>query len=76
MAKEKNNRVRVSLDFINEQHCRDFALRIAKEQRFEWNPNRVSRDEFLVDLNCRVRALIYGSVKKHATVGKTIRFLF
>ena len=74
--KKTNNRVHIKLDFINETHCKAYAMRIAKEQRPEWNPDRVSRDEFLIDLNAKVRQLIYGSIKKHPTKGKTIRFLF
>lgn len=72
----ENNKVHISLDFINEHRCKTYALQIAQEQRLGWDAKQVSRDEFLTDLNAKVRNLIYGAVMKHPTRGKTIRFLF
>lgn len=72
----KNNRIRISLDFINEKKCRKYALQIAKTQRLGCRFNRVSREEFLCDLNALVRTRICDAVLKHPTKGKTIRFLF
>lgn len=63
-------------DLINRKHCKDFALRIAKDMRTGWMPNRVSDKEFLQDLNTKVRNLITSAVAHHPTKGKTIKYLF
>ena len=59
---------------INMKHCRDMALRIARDRRKGWSPNRVSK-EYLDKLDAKVRAIIIKSVMSHRSVGKTIKDL-
>jgi hypothetical protein len=59
---------------INMKHCRDMALRVARDKRTGWAPHRVSR-EYLDKLDAKVRAIIFKSVMSHRSVGKTIRDL-
>lgn len=60
--------------FINRAQCRKFALRWAKENRRGWDPNRVSK-QFLDDLDTKVRLMIQGAIKRHRSVGTTIKDL-
>ena len=59
---------------INMKHCRDMALRVARDKRTGWSPHRVSR-EYLDKLDAKVRVIIFRSVMSHRSVGKTIRDL-
>ncbi|MHC4104765.1 MAG: hypothetical protein ACYSR9_07495 [Planctomycetota bacterium] len=59
---------------INMKHCRDMALRIARDRRTGWSPKRVSK-EYLDKLDAKVRAMIIRSVMSHRSVGKTIKDL-
>ena len=61
--------------FINNKHCKDFALQWAKEMRPGWEPTQVSK-QWLDDLNTLNRNKITGSIAHHPTVGKTIKYLF
>ena len=58
--------------FINRAQCRKFALRWAKENRRGWEPNRVSK-QFLDDLDTKVRLTIQAAIKRHRSVGTTIK---
>jgi len=62
-------------NLINKAACKKFALRWAQEHRTGWLPTRVSQ-QFLDDLDSKVRLLVQGSVNRHRTVGKTIIDLF
>jgi len=62
-------------DLINKKHCKEFAKRYAQDTRTGWLPERVS-EQFLEDLNSKVRLLITGAISRHPTVGKTIKYLF
>jgi len=64
----------MSNGLINRQHCKQFALRWAQETRKGWTAERVSK-QFLDDLDTRVRLLIQGAIRRHPSVGKTIRDL-
>ena len=57
---------------LNKAQCKKFALRWAKECRTGWKPERVSK-QFIDDLETKVRLLIQSSIKRHPTVGKTIK---
>jgi len=59
---------------INMKHCRNMALRIARDRRKGWAPQRVSK-EYLDKLDAKVRAMIIKSVMSHRSVGKTIKDL-
>ncbi len=59
---------------LNKAQCKKFALRWAKECRMGWNPERVSK-QFIDDLEIKVRLAIQSAVKRHPTVGKTIKDL-
>ena len=59
---------------LNKAQCKKFALRWAKESRTGWNPERVSK-QFIDDLEARVRLAIQSAIKRHPTVGKTIKDL-
>jgi len=59
---------------INMKHCRKMALRIARDKRKGWSPERVSK-EYLDKLDTKVRAMIIRSVMSHRSVGKTIKDL-
>ena len=59
---------------INDKHCKEFALRWTRDTRRGWGANRVSK-QFLDDLDTKVRLLIQGAIKRHPSVGKTIRDL-
>jgi hypothetical protein len=59
---------------INIKHCRSMALRIARDKRTGWSPQRVSK-EYLDKLDAKVRAIIIKSVMSHRSVGKTIKDL-
>jgi hypothetical protein len=59
---------------INMKHCRNMALRIARDRRTGWAPNRVSK-EYLDKLDAKVRAIIIKSVMSHRSVGRTIKDL-
>ncbi len=50
------------------------ALRIARDKRTGWSPQRVSK-EYLDKLDAKVRAIIIKSVMSHRSVGKTIKDL-
>ena len=50
------------------------ALKIARDRRKGWEPNRVSK-EYLDKLDAKVRAIIIKSVMSHRSVGKTIKDL-
>jgi len=60
--------------FINRAQCRKFALIWAKENRRGWDPNRVSK-QFLDDLDAKVRLTIQKAIKRHRSVGTTIKDL-
>lgn len=62
-------------DLINIKHCKELALRFAKDNRKGCDFSRVSK-QFLNDLNTLVRLRITGAVMKHPSVGKTITHLF
>lgn len=59
---------------INRVHCRGFALRWAKENRRGWAPERVSK-QFLDDLDTKVRIVVQSAIKRHPSIGKTIKDL-
>jgi len=59
---------------INRTECRKFALRWAQEHRKGWTTNRVSK-QFLDDLDAKVRIMIQTAIKRHPTVGQTIKDL-
>jgi hypothetical protein len=59
---------------INIKHCRNMALRVARDKRTGWAPQRVSK-EYLDKLDAKVRAIIIKSVMSHRSVGKTIKDL-
>ena len=59
---------------INKAQCKKFALKWAKESRTGWKPERVSQ-QFIDDLDTRVRLLIQSAIKRHPSVGKTIKDL-
>ena len=59
---------------INKAQCKKFALRWAKESRMGWKPERVSK-QFIDDLETKVRLVIQSAIKRHPTVGKTIKDL-
>ena len=59
---------------INMKHCRNMALRIARDKRTGWLPRRVSK-EYLDKLDAKVRVIIIRSVMSHRSVGKTIKDL-
>jgi hypothetical protein len=56
---------------LNKSECRKLALRCG-ETRTGWLPTRVSA-EFIDDVESKVRLLIMNAVKKHRSVGKTIK---
>jgi hypothetical protein len=60
---------------INRTACRAALLAIASRERPEWGPERVS-GELLDDLNRWVYNKMFGSVKRHPSVGKTINQLY
>lgn len=62
-------------DLINRKHCKEAALRMRRDLRLGWETNQVSK-QFLDDLDAKVRNLIMSAVKKHPSVGKTIKYLF
>jgi hypothetical protein len=57
---------------LNKAQCKKFALRWAKESRTGWKPDRVSK-QFIDDIETKVRLLIQSAIKRHPTVGKTIK---
>ena len=59
---------------LNKKACKELALRFAKDNRRGCDFNRVSK-QFLDDLECLVRNRITGSVMRHPTNGKTIKYL-
>jgi len=59
---------------INRTECRKFALRWAQEHRKGWTTNRVSK-QFLDDLDAKVRIMIQSAIKRHPSVGQTIKDL-
>lgn len=59
---------------INIKHCRNMALRIARDRRTGWSPKQVSK-QYLDKLDAKVRAIIIKSVMSHRSVGKTIKDL-
>ena len=61
-------------DLINRKHCKEYILEEAKLLRPGWDCTRVSGAVF-DDLNHRLKMIIRGSVKRHATKGKTFREL-
>ena len=65
----------MSNTLINQQNCKKLALQFAQENRKGWMPTRVSQ-QFLDDLNTKVRLLITGAVMHHPTRGKTVQYLF
>ncbi len=62
-------------DLINRKHCKEVALRIARDMRKGWLPERVSK-VFLDDLNTKIRNTITSAVMHHPTKGKTVKYLF
>jgi hypothetical protein len=60
---------------INKAHVKAYVLECVTMYRAEWGANRVAK-EFMDDLNERVRSLIRGSVKRHASKRKTVKDLF
>ncbi|MHC4890747.1 MAG: hypothetical protein ACYTEO_14935 [Planctomycetota bacterium] len=62
-------------DLINRKHCKKTALRMCQDMRLGWKADRVSK-QFLDDINTKVRLMIQSAVKKHPSVGKTIKYLF
>ena len=62
-------------DLINIAHVKKYARLRAEEMRPGWAPTQVGQ-QFLDDLNTKVRLLIDGAVSRHPTIGKTIKFLF
>lgn len=56
---------------LNKSECRKLALRCG-DMRTGWLPTRVGQ-EFLDDVECKVRTLIMQAVAKHRSVGKTIK---
>jgi hypothetical protein len=60
---------------INVSHCKDFAVKFAKDNRRGWQPDRVSQ-RFLDDLDTKVRLTIQSAIMHHPTKGKTITYLF
>lgn len=61
-------------DLINKAHCKAYILEQAKLLRPGWLCTRVSKT-VLDDLNHRIKMIVRGSVKRHATVGKTFQEL-
>jgi len=59
---------------INRAQCKKFALRWAQENRKGWTTNRVSK-QFLDDLDAKVRIMIQSAIKRHPSVGQTIKDL-
>jgi len=59
-------------NLINRAQCKKFALRWAQENRKGWETNRVSK-QFLDDLDTKVRIMIQSSIKRHPSVGQTIK---
>jgi len=59
---------------INRAQCKKFALRWAQENRKGWATNRVSK-QFLDDLDAKVRILIQSAIKRHPSIGQTIKEL-
>ena len=59
---------------INRAQCKKFALRWAQENRKGWATNRVSK-QFLDDLDAKVRLMIQSAIKRHPSVGQTIKDL-
>jgi hypothetical protein len=59
---------------VNIKQCRNMALRVARDRRTGWSPQRVSK-EYLDKLDAKVRAIIIKSVMSHRSVGKTIKDL-
>ncbi len=59
---------------INRAQCKKFALRWAQENRRGWQPERVSK-QFLDDLDTKIRMAIQSAIKRHPSVGKTIKDL-
>jgi predicted AAA+ superfamily ATPase len=59
---------------INRAQCKKFALRWAQENRKGWSANRVSK-QFLDDLETKVRITIQSAIKRHPSVGQTIKDL-
>ncbi len=57
---------------INRAQCKKFALRWAQENRRGWEPERVSK-QFLDDLDTKIRMTIQSAIKRHPSVGKTIK---
>ena len=57
---------------INKAQCKKFALRWAKECRTGWKPDRVSK-QFIDDIEIKVRLMIQSAIKRHPTIGKTIK---
>ena len=62
-------------DLITVAHVKKYARLRAEEMRPEWAPSQISQ-QFLDDLNTKVRLLIDGAIAHHPTIGKTIKFLF
>ena len=62
-------------DLINRKHCKETALRMAEDMRLGWKTTRVSK-QFLDDLNTMVRNRIANAIKRHPSVGETIKYLF
>jgi len=60
---------------LNRKACKAFVLRYAADTRLGWQPKRVS-EQFLADLEAKVRNTITGAVSKHPSKGKTIKYLF
>jgi len=60
---------------INISHCKNFALRYAKDNRKGWDPNQVSK-QFLDDLNTKLRITIQSAIAHHPSIGKTIKYVF
>jgi hypothetical protein len=61
-------------NLINRAQCKKFALRWAQEHRRGWSANRVSK-QFLDDLDAKVRIVIQSAIKRHPSIGRTIKDL-
>lgn len=62
-------------NLINRKNCKEFTLKWAQANRAGWRPTQVS-EQFIDDLNARVRLLVQGAVDKHRSVGRTVKDLF
>ena len=57
---------------INRAQCKKFTLRWAQENRKGWAPERVGK-QFLDDLDTKVRIVIQSAIRRHPSIGKTIK---